>query len=406
MELPNPFPRTLLVGEEVARWDFDRGEKGWQADHQCEIQAQRGILSIRSFGNDPYLSTPAIAEGNEWILRMRIRARSGGKGQIFWSSVRHEGWSPDRFVTIPLQHDDQWHEHDIRLETEANLTGLRLDPGTAPGELQVDWIALYRGGRHPLELTAIEQSRGAVNLQLTNHGDQSIVAAVNGSDVTLTPAHDVKVAIPIAGSVSLQVLPIRVISPKLPTLQRTICVHRPDVPLDAITYRTGRIQIQAARDGSEVRIARDGQLIAALAPLVWDGESIAPLTLEDSDGPLRWRGDETFVCLELVGDDGLSVHISSERHLEGPVVRTYGNLEQGLLAGVEYLGRGEHSSSTLDIETAEHLRWHPDPMHVTMPLMATVTDRASVGITWDDSELQPVFASPIFWREPSVIAWH
>ena len=98
----------------------------------------------------------------------------------------------------------------------------------------------------------------------------------------------------------------------------------------------------------------------------------------------------------MTNDGDLSVKIAAAQAVEGPVVRSYGALEQGLFAGVEYLGKGEHSSSTLDIETPEHLRFEPDPMKVTMPLMATVTDRASVAVAWDDMTLQPVFAVPDF----------
>jgi hypothetical protein len=77
-------------------------------------------------------------------------------------------------------------------------------------------------------------------------------------------------------------------------------------------------------------------------------------------------------------------------------MRASGPLEQGLFAGLEYLGKGESSSSTLDIETEEHLRFAPDPLKVTMPLMAFVTDRATGAMTWSDMSLQPVFATPNF----------
>ena len=56
-------------------------------------------------------------------------------------------------------------------------------------------------------------------------------------------------------------------------------------------------------------------------------------------------------------------------------VAALGALEQGLLAGVEHLGKGEASSSTLDVERNEHIRFEPDPMLITMPLAAYVTDR-------------------------------
>jgi hypothetical protein len=75
----------------------------------------------------------------------------------------------------------------------------------------------------------------------------------------------------------------------------------------------------------------------------------------------------------------------------------FGDLEQGLLAGLEYLGKGERSSSKLDIETAEHIRFAPDPLKLTLPLMAFVTDHGSVAMTWDDMRLQPVYATPNFF---------
>ncbi len=93
----------------------------------------------------------------------------------------------------------------------------------------------------------------------------------------------------------------------------------------------------------------------------------------------------------------VSVSIQGDTPCEGPVVRVLGGLEQGLFAGLEYLGRGEYSSSKLDIESPEHIRYAPDPMKVTMPLMAMVTERASVAVSWDDMTLQPVYATPNFF---------
>jgi hypothetical protein len=72
-------------------------------------------------------------------------------------------------------------------------------------------------------------------------------------------------------------------------------------------------------------------------------------------------------------------------------------LEQGLFAGLEYLDKGDQSSSKLDVETDEHLRFAPDPLKVTMPLMSLVTDRASLAMTWDDVALRPTFATPNFF---------
>ena len=138
-----------------------------------------------------------------------------------------------------------------------------------------------------------------------------------------------------------------------------------------MAHQIGELSILAALDGSQVRLSRDGKVVATLAPLVHDNSKLPRLQLQNSAWPLVYQAGGITVRLDSVDED-LRVEIESERPVEGPVLRVFGNLEQGLLAGVEYLGKGEHSSSKLDIETAEHLRVRPPPMHLTMPLAAFV----------------------------------
>jgi hypothetical protein len=141
------------------------------------------------------------------------------------------------------------------------------------------------------------------------------------------------------------------------------------------------------------RIRRSGRLVAILAPLVhYDGE-IPQLKLADQSTGIRFQGEGITFTVSVSGKE-ISIAIESEKPCEGPVVRAPGGLQQGLLAGLEFLGRGEGSSSKLDVETGAHLRFAPDPLKVTMPLAAFVTDRASVAMTWTDMTLQPVYATP------------
>lgn len=395
-ELPNPYPRAVFVGEQVLRWDFAAGAEGWRAVNQCELAAHDGLLTVRSSGNDPYLAAPAAAAGSEFIVRLRIKSQTDGAGQIFWSSTKHPGSDAERVVSFRMTHDGQWHEYDVRMAIDGDLTGLRLDPGTAEGQVQIDWISVHRGGLHPLEIVAVEQTAGAVNVRLKNHSDQTIEANVNGTPRSLAASSEVNVPLLPPSQRSLAALTIRVDSPGLQPIERTVWVHRVEMPIDAVTRTVGGLAIEAARDGSEVRLRRNGQLVAAVAPLVHVGHALPELKLTNDAWPLQYTGDGMSVRLDATDDGHLSVEITAGQAVEGPVVRSYGALEQGLFAGVEYLGKGEHSSSTLDIETPEHLRFEPDPMKVTMPLMATVTDRASVAVAWDDMTLQPVFAVPDF----------
>ena len=70
-----------------------------------------------------------------------------------------------------------------------------------------------------------------------------------------------------------------------------------------------------------------------------------------------------------------------------------------MLAGVEHLGKGERSSSKLDLRGPEHIRFAPDPLDITMPFAAFITDEASVAMIWSDpAQTQPIFATPNFFE--------
>lgn len=393
--LPNPYPREQLVGQQLHRWDFDNGTEGWKALHDCSISAKDGFLSIRSTGGDPYLISSVSVPQGEFVVRIRIKLNSDGPGEFFWTSSTHPGTSAQRHVGFKLVHDGQWHEYQTAMKIEGDLTGLRLDPGTAPGEIQVDWIAIHRGGLHPLEIAGITQTDRVTRVLLRNHSGKAIEAIVNGAPQTIA-AGDTTLDVPFAGDGALVPARVDVRSQGLPAIARTVWAYRSSVPIAGVVHTVSGLTIEAARDGSVVRLTRKGKMVAALAPVVHADHRLPHLTLENDEWPLKFAGDGVTLVLDANADGLLQVDINSKRPVEGPVLRAIGPLEQGLFAGLEYLGKGEHSSSRLDIETAEHLRFAPDPMKVTMPLMAVLTDRASVAMSWDDMTLRPVFAAPDF----------
>ncbi len=394
-DLPNPYPREQLVGEQLHRWDFDDGTEGWRALHDCSILANDGVLKIRSTGGDPYLISSVRVPGTEFVVRIRMKVDSDGSGEFFWTSTKHPGTGAERRVGFKIIHDGKWHEYQTPMRIEGDLTGLRLDPGTAPGDIEVDWIAIHPGGFHPLEITGVRQTDTALSVLIRNHSEQAIKAVVNGSPQTIA-AGDTNVDVPLKGNGALEAVQVDVRSHGLPDIARTVWAHRPTTPINCVVRNVSGLTVEAARDGSVVRIRRKDTTVATLAPLVHMEHRLPSLSLENDQWPLKFTGDGMTVVLDANADGLLQIAIDSKRPVEGPVLRAMGPLEQGLFAGLEYLGKGEHSSSRLDIETAEHLRFAPDPMKVTIPLMAVVTDRASVAMSWDDMTLRPVFAVPDF----------
>ncbi|TVQ02225.1 MAG: hypothetical protein EA381_03795 [Planctomycetaceae bacterium] len=404
-ELPNPYPREYVLEELVKSWDFESpadgsADRGWRALNDCTLEVTDGRLRIRASGGDPYLLAPVVADGSDFAVRLRVRAETDGKGQLFWSTRRHPGSSESRQVRFDLKHDGQWHEYLVPLTLspeDGGLTALRFDPGTAPGEIEIDRISVHRGRHHPLEILGLVRDGGQTSVRILNHDERPVEARVDGKPFRLEPSQSTDVPLPQRPPAALESREVVVEAAGLPALTRRFWQYDPAVPTETHRRDLGDLRLELARDGQVLRLYRHGVVVAAIAPLAHVGtEPIELGVVDPSSWPIELRGEGIRIRLAGSEPGELQIDIDSEREIEGPVVRVFGQLEQGLMAGVEYLGRGEQSSSRLDIETEEHLRVEPPPMHLTMPLMALVTEGSAVAMLWQDSELQPTFAVPDF----------
>jgi len=398
----NPYPRQVLSTEEVAEWTFDAGPDGWSALHHCRAEAAGGNLKIISTGDDPYLAGPAVRGEGPVAAVLRMKSSAGGGGQIFWATEQHPNFAEEHSARFAIEHDGQWHEYRAALASGETITRLRLDPAAAPGEILIDRIGLERIRLHPLELLAVEQSGGKLHLDLRNHSDAAIDFAagaqrnVQPGRSTIEARKDRRVSFLDAALAPFEPVTVAVEPHGLPPIRRTVFLFRPDAERAWLTIKTDGLTVKAAPDGSGARLEAGGALVAALCPLVHRGGTLPRLRVSAQAGGLVFEGDGVHVTLAAQRDE-VSVSITSAEPVEGPVLRAQGGLEGGLFAGLEYLGRGERSSSDLDIETAERLRYAPDPMKVTMPLMACATERGLAALTWTDMALQPVFAAPNFF---------
>ncbi|MBI5686200.1 MAG: hypothetical protein HZC54_14095 [Verrucomicrobia bacterium] len=391
----NPYPRQLLRTESLHQWDFKAGTAGWTALHHCAVGAVDGVLKIQSSGNDPYLISGPICIEAPLAVRLRVKCATEGSGEFFWTTTESPQTTPDLSQRFKLVHDGQWHDYTVRLDARGTVTRLRFDPGVVPGVVEVEKIELVREVLHPLEIMAVRAAGRQVSLSLTNHTDKAIACAVDGRQVTLGGNSAQTLTISAGGKAPFETRDIAVLAEGLPALRRTVFIADAEAAGDWIERKSGNVALKVARDGSGARVEVGGKLVGFVAPLVWRDDVAPKLKLAGQGGTLKFAGDGVSVAVGLRGDE-ISVVVQSDGLCEGPVLRAMGALEQGVFAGLEYLGKGERSSSKLDIETEEHIRFAPDPLKVTMPLMAFVTDRVSAAMTWRDMSLQPVFATPNF----------
>ena len=226
------------------------------------------------------------------------------------------------------------------------------------------------------------------------------------------------------------------------------------------TIKSGSVQVRFAPDASGAEILRNGKRVAVICPLLCeegDGSAILPdktdyfaeikVKVNDANNApntrlipvLRSIGDdakeaEFNICAipvdearakldkaakgakltandvdrvvepsSIVGSlkfrldgDILSFDYDSPRDIHAPVLRALGEMEQAILSGSEYLQKGEHSSSTADIATPEHIRYAQPVDWTTAPFASVVTNLGSVSLLYDNPKNQSIFAVPDF----------
>jgi hypothetical protein len=394
----NPLPRATR-SETVLQWSFDGGTDGWAAEHEASLSAADGLLAIQSTGDDPYIHRPTRLPGGPLAVQMRIRRTNAGNGAVYWTSDRSPRRGEDKVAIFRIADGSEWQEVTAPVEVDGTLTDLRIDPGTTPGRFEIDWLRLIRRRLHPLTIERVDVTDRQVRFTVRNHDPEPIRFAAGDEDYTIAPGATLAVDRATDAQKPIEAVSIGVVAEGLfndSPLVRTVFVHHAAAETEWIEKPLGEFTLQVARDGSLARLRREGRLAGVLGPLVHCDGRIPAMTLVQNGPAIRFHGEGISVALTARGDE-LDVAIQSDRPCRGPAVRALGSLEQGLLAGLEYLGKGERSSTKLDVETDEHLRFAPDPLKVTMPLMALVTDCGSLAMTWSDMQLQPIYAVPNFF---------
>jgi len=116
---------------------------GWTPSRHCTLSAGKGTLRVTCTGGDPYLHSnrvPSVAGPITVKLRMKSTAR--GSGQFFWTTATAGNFHRSRAVPLEVIHDGKWHEYTVKLPVEGKLRAVRLDPATARGVVEIEFIRL------------------------------------------------------------------------------------------------------------------------------------------------------------------------------------------------------------------------------------------------------------------------
>ncbi|MBM3861395.1 MAG: hypothetical protein FJ395_17345 [Verrucomicrobia bacterium] len=329
----------------------------WLALHQATVTATQGIVRIVSTGHDPYVRMPSLRAQGPLVVRWRMRTTAQGPAQFFWTTTDNPHTTERQSAHATITSDGQWHNYTATLHATGIVTMLRFDPCTTTGVVEIADVRIARVVHHPLQFESLTAIRNA--------STNDITFTYNHQTVTARAGETVKFDIKIATNKPFTPVTFTATSANLPPLTHTIHWHNPFVETDWTEHRGRNVLVRVAKDNSGARFFWKGKLLAIATPL-------------PPQFSVRLDGDEIVIKADA----------------PGVFLRALGPLEQGLLCGVEHLGKGEASSTKLDLEGPQHLRYEPDPLLLTMPLAAFVTDRGSVAMLWDDTSLQPVFSTP------------
>lgn len=116
---------------------------GWTVRKHAFAELNSDGLSLNCVGSDPYLVASEVPTMREAAtLRVRLKSAAGNTAEIHWQEEGATNFSRDSRVEIDIPNDNQWHVVSADITLNRPLTALRLDPSTAPGQIQIGRIEL------------------------------------------------------------------------------------------------------------------------------------------------------------------------------------------------------------------------------------------------------------------------
>ncbi|NMC19138.1 MAG: hypothetical protein GYA33_01850, partial [Thermogutta sp.] len=402
----NPYPRQFMPGGEPVVISFEEDTAGFRAENQCSLSIENGVLVVESRGDDPYISRDMELPGDDYQVEIRHRTTVPGGFGIYWTCGDSPGRGEDKAGHFGITADGRWHTYTVGIHAPGGLRNLRIDPGTAEGRFEIAEVRVIPLTAAPLVVEQVAAEDDAVAFFVRNVGKKPVAFRHGGQPVELAAGERVELRQPTAADRPLDCVELKLELPDGPPVARQAVVVHDAAPAEWIGCEVpgeAGMTLEAAQDSNLARLRKGETILAVIAPVAAPSQPGRPgqfaripaLQVRAVAGGLDLSGDGIRVAVRPAGD-AIRFRVDADELVEGPVVRARGGLEQGLFAGLEYLGKGEPSSSKADIETPEHLRFAPDRLKITMPLVAFTTDRATVALSWDDMRLQPTYATPNF----------
>ncbi len=402
----NPYQREEIGRQLAYSQPLDQSRSlTVEGQNLCEITPTPEGLKIVSTGGDPYFWTqPLAAKDDKPITEMvefslTMKRDCGTTGQIFWSEDALDGFDEGRSVRFDVTEDGKFHTYTGKALLDGKLRKVRIDPGGNKGIAVISKLEITRIERSPIEITNMVSNNDFAEIEITNHSEKQVEvtgAGLNNQPIQAKGTLKVKQEFPRKEPFESLQFNVYLKGAEKP-LNPVVYAFHENLETDWVKIGNKNLEVLFAKNGSGAKILQDGQPVGIVMPLFEiPGRNPSPGRADGNSVKYGFGRNVGGVTFTLEGNE-LRFEFRGEKNIVGPVFRPLGVMEEAVLSGVEYLEKGEHSSSTADIETAEHVRFSPDPLKMTMPFMGIITDKCSFGLLWDDPlNTRVQFATPDF----------
>ncbi|MDR3183652.1 MAG: hypothetical protein LBT89_12180 [Planctomycetaceae bacterium] len=409
------------VEQTLLTMSFESSANDWRVERSGKAALQDKALHITAAGGQPMITKFFEQIGGEFHLFIEIRTFTESSAFLYWTSRGSPRRHEQNKVTVPLQEDGDWHTYEFVFNVSDYLSVLALGFSKNDGNWAIRSMKLVRKSPPPFTIQKIEPFKhkaegGTLSdmLRFTVHNDIAVPLKyrINHQPEELTLDKNTSVDLGAAidyseGNLAAVVLTLH--PQDFPDITRSVFLYRSEGKTDWIRreFSRGKV-IEVDSKGKMARLLYNNQPVAIIAPLVHrngiipnfipaedSSEKLLHFVSEDTDLRIEIGEPLRFIAAEknrTVNPEGGS---DADRvPLEAVAVRLFGKLRSGLLPGVEFLGRGDVSSSPIDIAPPLNDRSVPERRWITNTLAILETEKAGVIMRWKDRNLQPTFSSP------------
>jgi len=375
--------------------NFDKGFDGWDGIGSVKTSLRNSGLVIEAERGQPFLYRNVQCPEGEVRLRLRLRTETASDCVFSWMTSVSPYRSDDKTVRVPLANDGQWHDYEVQVPVRGSLTTLGMWLTADIGLWELESMQIWVNVRHPLVVGKVESVSDNLEYTIENKGERSVAFRFSGQTYTLDREDKIRLVVTPQVRDCFYIYTLHLVPEDYPDIELTAFHYRPEIECRWYLLPLGAYRFCITEGGNMARIqypdSRDA--FAIIAPFVYI-ESLIPVFSTETRLPLleQWELDDADAvanALRMAGEEDNTLHfvsgatrltvqtvvgeirvtIDAPQNYEGPVVRTIGSLQTALLAGSEFLGPGDVSSSEIDVIWPDSDRFSPPSTRLTMPLM-------------------------------------